>query len=482
MIKKLAISTVILALGIAGYQWLNKDSAPRAGGPRPTPTTTSAQTTSPQTPPAPTPKPANSGPESANLQRPAGQSQTNNETNVSPEAANTNAERPQPRRGGGMGMNTGTLARQASTSVEVMRPVPQQHRAKLNVFGVIDAQTATTLAATSGASVIQVHRQEGDRVSTGDLLVTLASDNTQEQLRQRRAALAEIDARIRNEQKKHENDLAALEVERELLRISKNSVDRFTSLNAQQLSSNTDYETALRSYQSQLLSVQNRELIIAQYDDNTKQWQAQRAQLQSQIRQSEQLVTELMVRAPFNGVLAKITVNEGQEVRTGDTVVELYNPDSLALFVRVPIRYRLDQNQLSELNAIDDQGIVWQAKAIRPVNESGAQRLTLVPASGQAIESLPGTHLSLTLSYPLLKPTIDVPLTAVYDQQRVYSFDRDSGAIQANDITILGRSESGYLIDAEGLKHGAPIVTTRLKNPVTGMRVSPSRGQQGDRL
>jgi len=45
----------------------------------------------------------------------------------------------------------------------------------------------------------------------------------------------------------------------------------------------------------------------------------------------------------------------------------------------------------------------------------------------------------------------------------------------------LGRSAQGYLISASSFAEPAPIVTTRLKNPVTGMKVSVTRGNQGGR-
>jgi multidrug efflux pump subunit AcrA (membrane-fusion protein) len=380
-----------------------------------------------------------------------------------------------PRRGMGM---FGQLAQQSATSVEVLRPNPTIQSAQLTVYGIIEAQRSTTINATSSATVYAINTSEGALVSAGDELYSLSSSTTLEQLNQRQASLAELDARIRNENLKHENDIAALEIEKELVRIAKNAVDRFTSLNAQQLSSNNDYESALRTYQSQLLSLQNRELTLAQYEDSARQLQAQRDQLQSQIRQTQELVDDLAATAPFDGLIAKSNVTLGQTVNTGEVLIEMYDPESLVLYVRVPVRYRLDLSTLSSVSALDTNGRRWQVNAIRPINESGAQRLTLVPEQNTEIQELPGSHLELTLTYPVVTPTIDVPATAVYDQQRVYVFDRDTAAIRAVDIEIEGRSEEGYLISGE---FNGPIIKTRLKNPVTGMKVSIVRPGEGSR-
>jgi biotin carboxyl carrier protein len=488
MFKKIIIAAVILSLGIAGYTWMNQpDPRSRSAASAPRPTATNDANGQRQAPA--TEQSAGNG----------GNSQGNqtNQTQRSAESSNSQGDQPatptgsadqnsqaregqqRPPRGGGFG-GSGRLAQQSATSVEVVPAEANVSQAQLSVYGVVEAQTSIIISSTSTANVESINYQEGQLIQKGEALVSLSSPSALEQLTQRQASLQELDARLRNEALKHETDLAALEIEKELVRISKNSVDRFVSLNSQQLSTSNDYETALRSYQSQLLSLQNRELTLAQYDDNLTQWQAQRALLLSQIRQSEQLVDELTVEAPFDGLIAKLSVKEGQEVRAGDAIADVYDANSLALFVRVPIRYRLDQTNLTELSAIDSYGRTWQATAIRPLNELGAQRLTLKPSDEQ-VQVLPGSHISLTLSYPLKSAAVDVPITAVYDQQRVYVFDRETSTIKAIDVAILGRSATGYLIESDEFDRRMPIVTTRIKNPVTGMKVSLVRRDRGDR-
>lgn len=467
MLKNLVITAAILAIGIGGYLWLNQDSsAPRRASAAPTETTPNRADGNAR--PA-----ANVAGEASNSQpqNSAQNTETNNEKNEQ-----TERQPPQNSRRG-MGM-FGRLAQQSATSVEVMRPQAQVQAAELSVYGMVKAQTNAVLRTETAATVESINVTEGSFVQVDQPLITLQSDSTIEQLRQREASLLELDARIRNEARKHQNDLDALEIEQELVRIAKNAVDRFDSLNSQQLSSNTDYESALRTYQSQLLSLQNRELTIAQYEDGARQSAAQRASLESQIRQSNELVASLDVRAPFKGLVAQIDITNNQELTTGESLLTLYDPESLTMTVRVPVRYRLDQNELESISAIDSDGSQWQATAIRPINEAGAQQLTLAPSPSNINVPLPGTHVALTLSYPVASPSIAIPSTALYDQQRIYVFDRDTRAIKAVEVSIVGRTDGGFLIDAEDIPR-APIVTTRLKNPVTGMQVSLVRPEQG---
>lgn len=363
-------------------------------------------------------------------------------------------------------LESGTLAKQGATAVEVISAEAIQEHAQLRVFGKISALQRTTLSATSDAIVAEILAQEGDFIEAGEIIAKLVSTSAVEQLQQNQAALIELDARIHNESLRHQNDLASFKIEQEILRISKNGLERFSSLRDQQLSSNTDYETSLRGYQSQQLAMQQRQLSIAQYSEIQKQLQAQRKILLSQIRQSEQHVAELAVTAPFDAVLSRLSVTLGQQLKANDVIAETYSPASLALHVRAPMAYRFDQYPIDQITALDKQGQRWMLESIRPINEFGAQRLTLTNTQST---SLPGSHIELTLTYPINQESVFVPTTALYDQKRVYVVE--NGKISPVEVTVLGSSEGGYLVNADSFGP-APIISTRLKNPMTGMSVT----------
>jgi multidrug efflux pump subunit AcrA (membrane-fusion protein) len=467
MLNKFVIPLLILVIAVLGFKLMNTSSSPNPSAQRAATNTAATETSA-----------RSSAPENAKTKPSAAQnsdSSKQSEEKTTEEAKK--AETP-PTRGGG-GLRTGVLAKQGATSVEVQRAQIYSESAQLKLFGIIDAQEKATITASSNATVSAIHVSEGQFIEANTLLATLTDTSITEALAQKQSALIELDARQRNEALKYENDKATLAIETELLRIAKNSVDRFSSLNSQQLSSGTDYESALRSYQTQLLSVQNRELTIAQYPDQQKQAQAQRNSLLSQIKQSQELADNLTPTSDFAGYVAKLSLNLGQKLRSGDAIAELYNPESLALYVRVPQRYRLDTLDLDTITAQDKNGNTWVALSIRPINESGAQRVTFIPKANLTNTALPGTHQSLTLFYPIQTAAIEVPITAVYDQQRVYLFDK--GTIKAIDVDLVGQTEQGLLISAPELSNDrAMIVTTRIKNPVTGMAVSLVR-QPGDR-
>ncbi|MDN3647358.1 biotin/lipoyl-binding protein [Reinekea marina] len=483
MLNKILIPAIIIAAALIGYQLMNADEAP-SGARQSTPAATtktpeSSSGEANQTPPANRgnrERPANANRESTPNAESADRSGRAN-SNESTESANgeiseQTATSNQPQRGGGGGgLRSGVLASQGATAVEVQRAVSYEGASQLKVFGVIDAQEKAIITAQSNATVTKILVKEGEKVEPNQAIAQLTDSNITAALAQKQASLSELEARLRNEALKHENDKASLAIEKELLAIAKNSVDRFSNLGSQQLSSSSDYESALKAYQAQLMSVQNRELTIAQYADTLAQSNAQRASLQSQIEQSQLLVNALSPSSEFAGVVAKLPINQGQILKSGETLAELYNPSSLAAYVRVPLRYRLDNFDLTNITATDASGRTWLAQAIRPISESGAQRITFTPEFPLASAPLPGTHLALTLNFPIEKNAVEVPITAVYDQQRVYLFQR--GTISPVDIELIGQTDQGFLIAAPELSNeSAMIVTTRLNNPITGMAVS----------
>lgn len=464
MLKKIVIPFVIVALGVMAYVAMNTPkSRTTAIGAIPT------QTTSESTDPGSTAR--KTRPE-ADLPAEQPDTETGNVTadnaTGSPSSARQNTS--QGTRGGMIGgLTSGQLAQQGATSVDVIPAKATMDTAQLKLFGEVTPRRQIDMTATSNATVVDIVVREGESVVEGQLLAQLQSENAQQTLVQRQAALAEITARIRNEQRKHENDVAALAIDEELLSIAKNTVERLTSLGAQQLSTSTDYENALRSYQTQLQQVQARRLLVAQYEDVQLQLAAQQQQLTSQLAVVEQQVKELAVTAPFNGVVAKLDLIIGQEVRTGQALATVYDPQRLEVRARSPLRYRLDQYPLEQLTALgaNEQ---WQVVSVRPMNEMGAQQIALVPTQTSAQLPLPGTYVELTLSYPLSAPAIAVPVTAVYDQQRVYLANR--GQLKAVDVDIVGRSGESYLITSEDMGDRDMIVTTRMNNPTTGMAIS----------
>lgn len=465
LVRNLLIAAVIIALSYAAVQFMGKEPPNRgpAQKTQSTPAQTNTQTSSPPSAEKET-KPAQSNGEPA-------------QANDNSEEKTEQSEAPTRR-----GLFGGVLARQAATSVEAMPVQFTQTQGIITLYGALQAQRTLNVRADNDATVVAVNAQEGELIAQGETALVVESDDNQTLITQRQAALAEQDAAIRIQARTHSANLAALDIEKDLLAITKRSVDRFSSLNNQQLTSSDSYETALKTYQSQLLSVQNRQLSIDLYEDTRAQQQAQRRTLVAQLEQAQQSQLTLQVSAPYDARIAKLLVSEGQTVNAGDDLAQLYDPSSLVVYARAPARYQLNQYPLDQLTVTDNNGHAWQVSAVQPIAETGGQRLTLVPIDAAALLAPLGQYLSFTLGYPTdADRTVDVPTTAVYDQQRVYI--ANNGALLAVPVTLVGRSERGFLIQADALNEQTQIITTRLKSPVTGtpIQVSGEQPRNGER-
>ena len=114
-----------------------------------------------------------------------------------------------------------------------------------------------------------------------------------------------------------------------MLDISQKSLARYENLSSQQLSSSTDYENALRSYQNQLMVVQNREISLERYDDTMAQLSAQKSELLASRDSINNQISDTRIEAPFTGVIANINATEGQRVATNTHLLTIYDENNL---------------------------------------------------------------------------------------------------------------------------------------------------------
>ena len=96
----------------------------------------------------------------------------------------------------------------------------------LTLYGRVESLWSSTLTAGVAADVLSVQVLEGDRVSHGDLLVSLDERDARLLLAQREAELAQSLAGIATENSRHAADRESLPRERRLLELKRAEVNR----------------------------------------------------------------------------------------------------------------------------------------------------------------------------------------------------------------------------------------------------------------
>jgi RND family efflux transporter MFP subunit len=198
-----------------------------------------------------------------------------------------------------------------------------------------------------------------------------------------------------------------------------------------------------------------------------------KAQLQAAVarRDIEQVNLERSVYSlPFSGRVVESSAEEGQMLSTSQSFGRVYALDAVEIVIS------LAPEQLSKIAPAEDRlavitadGISFEGRIARVAAERDPRtRFSQVYLSANNSEPLtPGTFVSVKLSGPVIANTFRLPESALQVGQSFWIVK--DGAITGVDVTILGRSNGHFLVEA--FDYGDGIVTGTVPGARDGLPV-----------
>ena len=188
------------------------------------------------------------------------------------------------------------------------------------------------------------------------------------------------------------------------------------------------------------------------------------------MRQQQAIVRRHSVRAPFAGVVSERIAEAGEWVNPGDGLVELVATDRLRFDFRVP------QNRFAQLgqdtpveivvDAVPDHEITGRIQAIVPVKDPGARTflLRVVAASDDASIVTPGMSAQAMLRVDTGRSGIVVPRDALLRypdcRKTVWTVARDNGEPRVHEQRVeTGVEFEGLIEIRSGLTADTRVVT-----------------------
>jgi RND family efflux transporter MFP subunit len=173
----------------------------------------------------------------------------------------------------------------------------------------------------------------------------------------------------------------------------------------------------------------------------------------------------LALRAPFDGVVAKVHFAAGSSVQEGDVLLRLVDPDQVHVVGAVP------ESRVATLKDIDEAELLVNGEAPLPLGSAAAVGGVLDPAT-RTVEvryeldnrehRLPvgrGVHLRLLLGQAEERPA--VPESAVVDDGgRLVVFVQQGGELFQRRPVQLGSSAGGYVHVLRGVENGERVVSS----------------------
>lgn len=335
---------------------------------------------------------------------------------------------------------------QAAPPPEPIRPVrittvsPQVYESRSSYTGEVRARYETNLAFRVGGKIVARYVEIGSEVKKGTVLARLDPEDTR---------LATQNAR--------------------------------GQLNAAQANFN-QAQTELTRYKKLFESkvVSQAELDRRQNTYNTAEAQLDSARSQMKVAQNQMDYTEL--HADADGVITAISVEAGQVVASGQTVMKLARPEEKEVVFNVA------ENRLDELRQATSIALsLWAqpekeyAGVVREI-APGADPATRTYAVKVSVQAAPATmRLGMTSTVSIVRradaSVVALPLAALYqqgDQPAVWIYIAADGAsqgkVELRPVRVAAYVEKAVLI-ADGLKAGEKVVTAGVHKLIPGQVV-----------
>jgi multidrug efflux pump subunit AcrA (membrane-fusion protein) len=364
--------------------------------------------------------------------------------------------------------------------IEVITAQRQELSPSITLYGRIESPEQLKAAAPGGGIVDKVFVRNGARVEQGQQLVTMDRRDFAASLLQAEADLRDIDNQIAELKIQHQSNLASLGTERELLELADTEVQRLVKLKKQNLSADTQINSARSELGRRQLAVTSRELDVDSHPAKLQILLARRDRARAELDQARLAMTRSEVRAPFDAIISEVEVAAGDRVSLGQMLISLFPVNNLEIRAHLPINY-IKSVQLAlangqELHAsVADREDLGRFPVLRLAGEAEATGIDVYFAIGAVPGQFrPGELLPLSLKLPLESGVFAVPYQAIYGNSRIYRVDDDR--LQAVDVRSIGQAKTAddqilVLIRSDDIESGDLIAITHLPNAVSGLKV-----------
>ncbi|HBE69234.1 MAG TPA: hypothetical protein DDW52_13885 [Planctomycetaceae bacterium] len=366
----------------------------------------------------------------------------------------------------------------------------------------------SAMAEVSGRIIaINPKLETGNRISEGEFLFKIDPTDYKLRLSQRQSDLAVAKASLNELLASEKADKRSLQIERDLLEVSRRDLERNQDLKRQNFVSDSELESTRMSVLMQQQAVQRLENSLSLYASKIDSRSAQIELANSRVAEAQRDLDRTEVICPFTGTLSDVSVEVGQVVAPNQTLFEMHDTSiieiethfSLSQLQRVlpeggdrytassMLEHWLPQLQAEVVASSGDVVHRYSGRPLRITESLDAQTRTLGvviavenrqfdtsdETNFQAVPELrSGTFCEVRLQTQQSIPVLAVPRSAVEDGH-LYRIDGDNRLHR--EAVELARVIDELAIIAAGLEPGSIIARRPPLPAIEGMLVEPIR-------
>ena len=194
-------------------------------------------------------------------------------------------------------------------------------------------------------------------------------------------------------------------------------------------------------------------------------------------KSSEESLEECKVKAPFNGTVSEVLVEQGVQVAPGTPILKLVDLSTVEITIPVPEgeigKIKIGQKALIDVPALGMTDIEAHValKGVTAAITSHTYKCTLVPEQKQS-DLYPGMVCKVRLSEVSESVKIIIPASAVeMDSNGRFVWVVNDGVVGRTYVTTDGYLEQGVVISS-GLEPGDKVIVKGAAKVSTGMKVN----------
>lgn len=336
----------------------------------------------------------------------------------------------------------------------------------LNVQGQVVAALSPTLFSP-GQGIVSLRTRAGAEVKKGDILATIDSKELQSSLDQANSQFLTSRAELDRQKIVTRQSQLRLQQQVELLTLrvaaAKRQLTRVETTFKEGLSNKADYETAqdnVRIAEMELAQAKS-ELGLSRetlgFEVATREQQALRSQ--SVLGELQKRVDDLTIRAPFDGMVATIAVQDRDAVGPNQPVLTVVNLSSLELEIALPEEYA-NETAIGTEAAITFMGREYPGRvtAISPEVVNSTVTATVAFAGEQPQGLKQNQRLSTRLTFESKRNVLKVARGAFLESAGGAAAYVVDGKMAVRRAIVTGASSIGEIEIVKGLSEGETIV------------------------
>ena len=360
--------------------------------------------------------------------------------------------------------------------VRGVRIEPQEALERLSGFGTARARRFARVAAEVAGTVVERSEQleVGHTVLAGTVLVRIDERDYRQQLARAEAQLQAAEAQLAQVRQQLENVRRLIEIARRELEIAERDYQRVADLFEQQRATRRELDLARGELERARRVLQQLENDKALLPAQIRAAEATRALRQADVAQARLNLERCTVRAPFDGRITQVAIEQGETVARGQVLFAILDPRRIEVAIELPVslRDRVHVGAAATLRLENSPLHVWRARVERIDPQADAQTRTFslyLEWNGDDDAPhplLPGMFVQAIVDGPVLHDALVIPRDALANDT-VFVFQ--DGQARRRRVRVERRLLDRCVVS--GLRPGEIVITSNLDALYDGMPV-----------